>query len=382
MSMRASSVPASVLSRPASTQLEPARILETCEEFVGGTEAESGRAHERTVVAALAHVLLVLGVKHGLDPDALCAAAGLQASDLADRDRQVPYAWFVALARALGSRVPDIALAPELAQFAVLDQFGYLGQAIKHAATPLEALQLLARYGRLLDSTLQCHALELELQESTIAFVVPEISGERSSWADAILAGACGTLRAVSTRAVPVQEVRLARAETPLDRELIQLFDAPVSFDWPDNRLLFARAALECPARYADRHGTVHFCSQVDKLVDQLDQPFVTLVHRAIATQLTRGDLSQRRIGRCLALSPRSLQRKLHQHGLKYTTLVQETRKSVAARLLLDPARSICEIANAVGYEDVSSFTRMFKRWTGLSPRTYRERQRALCAAC
>jgi AraC-like DNA-binding protein len=339
---------------------------------------EPARATERTVAAALPHLLMVFSVKHGLDPDALCAAAGFRAADLADRDRQVPYAWFTALVRELERRVPEVCLAPELARFAVLDQFGYLGQALKHASTPLDALQMFVHYGRLLDSTLQTHELAIERESNTVHLIVPELSTERRTWSEALLAGALGMLRAMSPHEISPREVRFARSATTLNPELEAFFDAPISFLWPDNRLVFDRALLERPAKHADRPCTQHFCTQLNKLVDELDEPFVTLVHRAIATQLMRGDLSQRRIGRCLGLSPRSLQRKLHQHGLKYTTLVHETRKSVAARLLLDPARSVGEVASAVGYQDVSSFTRMFKRWTGLSPRTYRDRQRAL----
>jgi AraC-like DNA-binding protein len=339
---------------------------------------EPGRPSERTVAAALAHLLMMFGVKHGLDPEHLCGAAGFHVADLADRDRQIPYAWFAALARELEQRMPDVCFAPALARFAVLDQFGYLGQAIKHASTPLEALQLFARYGRLLDSTLQSFELAIERDADAIHFVVPEVSTERRGWTEALLAGALAVVRASCGRDVAPREVRFSRGPTVMHDDLKAFFDAPVSFAWADSRILFDRTALEGAASFADRDTTQHFCAQVNKLVDELDEPFVTLVHRAIAAQLTRGDLSQRRIGRCLALSPRSLQRKLHQHGLKYTTLVHETRKSVAARLLLDPTRSVSEVANAVGYEDVSSFTRMFKRWTGLSPRTYRDRQRAL----
>src|SRR3954452_5425956 len=131
---------------------------------------------ERTVAAALAHVLMMFGVKHGLDPDALCAAAGFRTADLADRDRQVPYAWFASLARELSERVPHACLAAEVARFAVLDQFGYLGQAVKHAGTPLEALQLLVRYARWLDSTLQSHELAIVCEGDHVQLIVPEVT--------------------------------------------------------------------------------------------------------------------------------------------------------------------------------------------------------------
>ena len=340
--------------------------------------AACGCGPERTVSAALAHVLLMVGVKRGLDPDEFCAATSIQIADLADRDRQVPYAWFVALVRVLAARAPRASLATEVAQFAALEQFGYLGQALKHASTPLASLALLMKYSRLIDSASQGRGLALELHGGALHVVVPDVSTEEPEWAEALLVGMVAVVRAVCPREIKPLEVRFARRTATLPCQLDAFFDAPVSFAHTDNRLLLDAALLELPTRCADPDSCLQFCAQVDKLLQQLDEPFVTLVHRAIATQLVRGDLSQQGVGRCLALSTRSLQRKLNQHGLKYTTLVHETRTSVAARLLLDPARSIGEIASAVGYQDLSSFARMFRRGTGLSPRTFRRKQRAV----
>lgn len=61
-----------------------------------------------------------------------------------------------------------------------------------------------------------------------------------------------------------------------------------------------------------------------------------------------------------------------HKTGRTYTELLQEKRLSQAAWLLRNTDRKVDEIANAVGYENISYFHRLFSARFGLSPRRYR----------
>ena len=70
--------------------------------------------------------------------------------------------------------------------------------------------------------------------------------------------------------------------------------------------------------------------------------------------------------------SPRTLQRWLSQQGLTYSALIDEARFELAADLLTDPYLKITNIAYELGFKDPGSFSRTFKRLSGLSPREYR----------
>ena len=68
-----------------------------------------------------------------------------------------------------------------------------------------------------------------------------------------------------------------------------------------------------------------------------------------------------------------SLSRLIRQKtGKNYTELLQEKRLSQAAWLLRNTDKKVDEIANAVGYENLSYFHRLFAGRFGLSPRQYR----------
>ena len=58
--------------------------------------------------------------------------------------------------------------------------------------------------------------------------------------------------------------------------------------------------------------------------------------------------------------------------GKTYTMLVQEKRLAQAAFLLKNTTRTVDSIANAVGYENMGYFHRIFRKTFGLSPRHYR----------
>ena len=73
-------------------------------------------------------------------------------------------------------------------------------------------------------------------------------------------------------------------------------------------------------------------------------------------------------------VSVRGLQRRLAADGLTYSQLLEEVRRDAALRLIEDRNRSLAEIASALGYSDPPHFTRAFLRWTGITPRAYRQR--------
>ncbi len=75
------------------------------------------------------------------------------------------------------------------------------------------------------------------------------------------------------------------------------------------------------------------------------------------------------------AMSPRTLIRRFKAAtGESPLVYLQTVRIEVTKKLLEMSNQTIAEITQNVGYEDVSSFSKMFKRKVGLSPREYRGR--------
>jgi len=74
-----------------------------------------------------------------------------------------------------------------------------------------------------------------------------------------------------------------------------------------------------------------------------------------------------------IGVSARTLQRKLAKEGVGFSQLVDKARFKNAVPLLKDKSNKLIDIAYDLGYSDPAHFSRAFKRWSGVSPRTYRQ---------
>jgi AraC-like DNA-binding protein len=325
------------------------------------------------VSALFAQAYLMFGVKHGLDPQEMCAAAGVRPLDIADRESLVPYAWVNGLGGQLLERLPHLALGIELGQFVSISlEPTFVGQAVRNCRTSLEGLKLLARTVRLFDSGYRVGTSVIE-SATSVEFHGPTLREDPPEVTEMCFVNLVTRGRASDPRLGP-REVRFAHGrEAALRSRFGELFACPVRFDCSANVLVFDRELLERPIAGADPEAGVHFGAHVDKLLNGLEEPFITLVTRAIESLLGRDEPSQSRVSKLLGVSTRSLRRALHDHDTSYHELLASTRRARAESMLANRTLAIYEVAFALSYDDVSTFARAFRQWTGLSPREFRE---------
>jgi AraC-like DNA-binding protein len=70
-------------------------------------------------------------------------------------------------------------------------------------------------------------------------------------------------------------------------------------------------------------------------------------------------------------MSPRSLQRRLQEEHVSFQQLADDVRKSLAVRYLSTRSHPVKEVSAILGYNELSAFSRAFKRWTGKTPVEY-----------
>lgn len=98
------------------------------------------------------------------------------------------------------------------------------------------------------------------------------------------------------------------------------------------------------------------------------------VVTEALRTQFALGDLSEEAVSDRLCMGSRRLQRALKAEGTSFQEIRDWFFEARACALLAEPHVSISEIAQSLGYSEINSFRRAFRKWTGVSPSVFRSR--------
>lgn len=328
-------------------------------------------------VAYLQGLVEYLG-RQGLEPGPLLARAQLTPAILAQRDARIAASAYLEL---LGEGVrltgdPDLGL--HLGEAVRPGYYGVLGYLIMSCATLADALHRQARYAALvgnlgvigLDDEPPRPGLEPQVAHSWR----PLLPQQQRQMAEEALSGWATFGRWISGLDEPPSEVRFQHPAPASCAEHARIFRCPVLFGQADNALVFPKRLLSAPLGQADAQVRLMLDAYADRLLGELKLGHSVLdrARLELARQLPEEGPDLDRLARTLALSPRTLQRRLREAGLSFSQLVDETRQQLVLHYLRDPALELAEIAFLVGFGEPGSLARAFRRWTGQSPGEYR----------
>jgi AraC-like DNA-binding protein len=147
----------------------------------------------------------------------------------------------------------------------------------------------------------------------------------------------------------------------------------PVTFGGGTNAIVFPAALLHRPTLHPVAAKDVVTWRELRRMV--LRRPPRTMVEAAreiVQLRLLDAAADIDGAARLLGVGSRTLQRHLALENLRYRELVQQFRMERAVDLLQESAEPITSIAFSLGYNDVASFTRAFRQWTGSAPSRFR----------
>jgi AraC-like DNA-binding protein len=305
----------------------------------------------------------------GGSPERVLRSAGLRGAELGDPDRLVDLARLNALYEAAARETGDTAFGLHLGLAWDLGRLGTLSYAVLNAPTVGIGLHNLARYS---GANLQAGRIGLvvrgrEVRVSYELNAEPELCRQHAEGAAVLI---CRVLRRlVGDTWRPVQ-VLFGHRHPPDVSEHGRAFGAPIHFGVGANATIVLDAVhLEQAVPGADRLLLPIVERHLDRvLATAAGDVWLVQVRNAIAQTLCDGSPRIRTIAKRLAMSVRTLQRRLDERGVVFTALVAEIRSALAHRYLADPRADLTEVALLLGYSDLSAFDRAFRRWTGSTP--------------
>jgi AraC-like DNA-binding protein len=176
------------------------------------------------------------------------------------------------------------------------------------------------------------------------------------------------------------KEVHLSRVEPDQQfRERYeQLLNCKVTYNAPAPHLLFTKESLDKELS-AGNMQLFELTEQAIMLcMNEMEFSYIVGDIRDVLKELLpSGDISVGKISQQLAMSSRSLQRKLLEQGLNYRQVLDDYRRELAIVYIRQPGLSQGEISYKLGFSAPSNFSRAFKNWTGISAGEYRNLERA-----
>lgn len=136
----------------------------------------------------------------------------------------------------------------------------------------------------------------------------------------------------------------------------------------------FSRLDAARPFLTADERMWEFFEPELRRRLSELDEraKMSERVRAALLELLPTGEWTMRVVARHLAVSTRTLQRRLRDEQTTFQTVLNATREALARHYLTASTMPASEIAFLLGYTDTNSFYRAFHTWTGQTPQTVR----------
>jgi AraC-like DNA-binding protein len=236
-----------------------------------------------------------------------------------------------------------------------------------------EALAKIARFKRLcMPERVQ---LDVEDAEASVAFHwLHAAENSPKVLVDSTFAYVLGLIVRGTRGSVGPLRVEFARRRTNR-ASLERLFGCPIAFDATHDRLVFSAPALALP--FAARSSALETAFSPSSVESALANAlggirFTEDVRNALRRIMLGGRPSVEKLAATLQMSARTLQRRLHEERTSYQHVLDDERERTARRLLSDTDLEAGEIAFALGFEELNSFSRAFQTWAGATPTRWR----------
>ena len=269
----------------------------------------------------------------------------------------------------------DQSLGLLFAQHINVATHGIYGFAAISADTLGDALELADKY--------LCHVMpaltlenDIKAQTSETTLIMEPAFGAAGNVIAEVSAKVMVDIMSYAQQAVVLIKIEFAHEAPCRSAMYEEFFSCSVEFGCENNKVIFEHGALDLPMKTRDKATSTLLQQNLQKDHElQTQQKSWTL---KLKQEIKRRMMEQRytdkeSVAAEFNFTSRTLARKLQKEDTTYQIVLESIRLELADELLRSSSKSISEIASVVGFQEVRTFNRAFKRWTGKTPGAVRE---------
>jgi AraC-like DNA-binding protein len=339
--------------------------------------AERVGVRESTLSIRVVQGLVDAVVATGVDRQAFLDGAKLPPSLLEDQDARVSRTHMFHMCEVALDLTGDDALGLHWGETCTDSTFTPLSHLIAHSDNLRAGFQTLFDFERLMTDESRYELVEEGDHVVLRLSSMPEESSRVQKFvAEMEAVGIYRLMRSFGADVRPAV-VSFAYPAPSYHADYTRIFHGIERFDQPHSALSFPRTLMSSVPLHKDPDVRSALQAIASRRVLRLTKrmPYSLRVREQLVKlgPCVRSDMSQ--VAHALGMSVRSLRRRLEAEGETFNAVVNEAAAIIAKQLLEDKQKSIQEAAFEMGFADASGFHRAFKRWTGVTPRSYLERK-------
>lgn len=323
------------------------------------------------VPSAYVNLLVDVVARWNIPAEQLLAGSGVSPEDLLDIFWELDFEVFAQLVKRALELTGEPGLGFHLGMQMTVTCHGLIGFAAMVAKDVRAALEVTQQFIRLQSSAL---GLRLEVEDDTAYLYFDQV------WPDYSLGevgpafmmlGFSAMGDAVSGQKL-VGSADVAFEQPAYFHRFEHLLPGTVRFGQPHTRLKFPASYLDLPLIMADPLAARLAREQCKRALNALvEKPSFSSLVRDLIYDEELGFFSMEEVAEKLHVSARTLQRQLAEEDKTFSDILDELRQQKSITMLKRKELSLEQIAEALGYTDVTNFSRAFKRWTGKTPGKY-----------
>jgi AraC-like DNA-binding protein len=310
-----------------------------------------------------------------VDVDAFLLSLGIDPALVKSPDEYISVEAYLRIQDSAAEYVNDPYFGLHMGEFAEAGSWSILGYVMMNCKTLGEAFEKSGKYSRIIGNMIEGRA---EVKFKKVRFVVftpPHVPKMSRHCYESTLSSSVRMMRLLSGVQVNPLEVTFIYPEPESIAEYERVFCCPVKFGQKENSMTLDWGVGSLPVRLANSALLEHFEKYAQDFLAQMERndKHTRAVTRIILSRLDDEDLSLQKVAKEMSVSVRTLQNHLEAEGVVFSDLLRDIREKLAKKYLHENY-TVEQITYLLGFSEPSVFRKAFKKWSGFTPREYRER--------
>lgn len=324
-------------------------------------------------VTVLAQMFLYLKSLN-VDADKFLVSIGVDPESVKAPDIRIPIDKYLFIQESAAEFTHDPCFGLHMGEYAVAGSWSILGYLMMNCATLGEAMEKSGRYSRIIGNLIESSA-HLRFTKLKLVFNTPPHAPKMSRHCfESTFSSLVRIVRTLTGKHLNPSEVTFIYPKPESTSEYERVFCCPVLFGHKENSMTVDLALGKTPILMANTELLAYFEKFAQDFITNIDRQkeFTRAVTKIILAHLDDESLTIQKVAREISMSVRTLQKRLEEEGVIFSDLLQEIREKLAKQYLREDY-TVEQITYLLGFSEPSVFRKAFKKWSGVTPREYRE---------